>query len=46
MEEKKFILSLDVGSTVIRAFVYDEEANVIGKSSSTVSLLFPQTGRF
>jgi len=45
MEEKKFILSLDVGSTVIRAFVYDEEANVIGKSSSTVSLLFPQTGR-
>ena len=41
---KKYILGLDVGTTKIGAFVYDETGAVIGQADDRVILLYPKPG--
>ena len=43
-KKKSYILGLDVGTTKIRAFVYDEDAEVIGQADDRVLLLYPKPG--
>ncbi|KAM4821678.1 glycerol kinase 5 isoform 1-T1 [Thomomys bottae] len=40
----RFVLGLDVGSTVIRCHVYDRTARVRGSSARKVDTLYPQPG--
>ena len=43
--EQKFILAVDVGTTVIKCHVYDEKASVRGEASKRVQLVYPERGR-
>jgi putative glycerol kinase 5 len=43
--QHKFILAVDVGTTVIKAHVYNDEAKVIGEAFQSVQLLYPGRGR-
>ncbi|CAD5116473.1 DgyrCDS5356 [Dimorphilus gyrociliatus] len=43
-EEKKYILSLDIGTTNIRAHVYNKDARVIGQDQDKIKLLRPRPG--
>ena len=36
MEEKGFVLSLDVGTTTIRSMVYDRKGRVVGTAATPV----------
>nr|XP_045370651.1 putative glycerol kinase 5 isoform X2 [Camelus bactrianus] len=40
----RFVLGLDVGSSVIRCHVYDRAARICGSSVQKVESLYPQTG--
>lgn len=35
--ENSYVLSLDIGTTNIRAYIYDKDANVIGQSQDQVT---------
>jgi hypothetical protein len=37
-----FVLSIDVGSTSIRAHLFDESAKIVGASSRQIPLIFPK----
>ncbi len=39
------ILSLDVGTTTVRAFVYDDEGQVLGQAADKIDLILPKPGR-
>ena len=39
MENKEFVLSLDVGTTTIRAFIYDQTGVIRGHHYDKVSLV-------
>lgn len=41
---KKYILSIDQGTTSSRAMIFDEKANVIAKSQMELSLISPKSG--
>lgn len=36
-EERKFIAALDIGTTSLRCFIYDNNVQIIGKASDKVS---------
>lgn len=38
--EEKYILSLDIGTTTIRSYIYNSRAEVVGKAVDQVHLLF------
>lgn len=42
VNKKSYVLALDIGTTVIRAYVYDKNVNVLGSSHSKVTLLHPK----
>ncbi|XP_013187685.1 putative glycerol kinase 5 [Amyelois transitella] len=42
--EEKFILTLDIGTTTIRAYIYNTKADAIGKASDQVVLHYPSPG--
>jgi len=44
MEEEKYILGLDIGTTTVRCIVYDKEGNIKGSASDTIEILAPQPG--
>jgi len=44
MENKEFVLSLDVGTTTIRAFIYDQTGVIRGHYYDKVHLLQPKPG--
>lgn len=46
MAEKKYIASLDVGTTTIRCFIFDSKCQIIGSASELVELLNTQPGFF
>eukprot|EP00095_Tigriopus_kingsejongensis_P001848 maker-scaffold10_size831480-snap-gene-7.25 protein:Tk01848 transcript:maker-scaffold10_size831480-snap-gene-7.25-mRNA-1 annotation:"glycerol kinase 5" len=41
---RKFVLGLDVGTTKVRAFVYDRQGTVLGEADERVALVYPHTG--
>ncbi|KAF7243247.1 putative glycerol kinase 5, partial [Varanus komodoensis] len=43
-EPGKYILGIDIGSTVIRCHVYDKSAVLKASSASQVEILYPQLG--
>lgn len=40
VNKKSYVLALDIGTTVIRAYVYDKNVAVLGSSHTKVRLLF------
>uniref|UniRef100_H2Z0R2 Glycerol kinase 5 n=1 Tax=Ciona savignyi TaxID=51511 RepID=H2Z0R2_CIOSA len=38
----KYILSLDIGTSNIRCFIYDKEAKIKGRSSCRIEILYPE----
>ncbi|MEZ5055187.1 MAG: FGGY family carbohydrate kinase, partial [Chitinophagales bacterium] len=42
--EKKYILSLDQGTTSSRAILFDKEANIVSVAQKEFTQLFPQPG--
>ncbi|XP_055322195.1 putative glycerol kinase 5 [Sitodiplosis mosellana] len=42
--DKKYIASLDIGTTSIRCFIYDINVNIVGKACANIELLYPQPG--
>lgn len=42
--KKKYVLGLDVGTTKVRAFVYDEMGKIVGQADDKVVLLYPKPG--
>ncbi|GBP31915.1 Putative glycerol kinase 5 [Eumeta japonica] len=42
--EEKYILSLDIGTTTIRSFIYNSRGESVGKSSDQTILHYPQHG--
>ncbi|XP_059060800.1 putative glycerol kinase 5 [Achroia grisella] len=42
--EEKYILTLDIGTTTIRAFIYNARAETVGKSTEQVVLHYPSPG--
>ncbi|CAL4121626.1 unnamed protein product [Meganyctiphanes norvegica] len=45
IEDKKYIVSLDVGTTTIRCIIYDEKAKVCSKAEENVVLVYPKLER-
>ncbi|XP_060762539.1 putative glycerol kinase 5 isoform X2 [Neoarius graeffei] len=43
-KRKRFILSVDVGTTSVRCHVYDKHTNIRGSCSRKVGLLYPERG--
>ncbi|KAL0869923.1 hypothetical protein ABMA27_006119 [Loxostege sticticalis] len=42
--EEKYILTLDIGTTTIRSFIYNSRAEAVGKAIDQVILHYPQPG--
>lgn len=42
--EEKYILTLDVGTTTIRAFIYNSKAEIISKADDQIILHYPHPG--
>ncbi|CAG9795828.1 unnamed protein product [Diatraea saccharalis] len=42
--EEKYILTLDIGTTTIRSFIYNSRAESVGKAVDQVVLHYPQAG--
>lgn len=43
--KQKYILTIDVGTTSIRAFIFENiNCKIIGKSIENIPLLFPKSG--
>ncbi|KAG7301559.1 hypothetical protein JYU34_014527 [Plutella xylostella] len=42
--EEKYILSLDIGTTTIRSYIYNSRAEVVGKAVDQVKLEYPSHG--
>lgn len=38
-EQRKYIAALDIGTTSLRCFIYDNNVQLIGKASDKVSVL-------
>ena len=43
-EGNRFILSLDVGTTGVRAIIFDDRAELVGSSYQPLVTLYPQPG--
>ncbi|CAH1783633.1 unnamed protein product [Owenia fusiformis] len=41
---KTYIIALDIGTTTLRAHVYDTQTNIVGAGSKKIELLYPKTG--
>nr|CAB3249164.1 putative glycerol kinase 5 [Phallusia mammillata] len=41
-KEEKFVLSLDIGTTNIRCYLYNKSAEIVGKSSTPLETLYPE----
>lgn len=46
MEETNsgYILTIDIGTSSIRAFIWNQNAEIIGRSSKQITLLYPNPG--
>ncbi|XP_045452645.1 putative glycerol kinase 5 [Melitaea cinxia] len=42
--EEKYILSLDIGTTTIRSFIYNSRTEIVGKAVDQVILHYPKSG--
>ncbi|CAH2089560.1 unnamed protein product [Euphydryas editha] len=42
--EEKYILSLDIGTTTIRSFIYNSRTDIVGKAVDQVILHYPKSG--
>lgn len=45
LEAKQYVLAIDVGTTNIRAHVYDKKAKIVGQATQQVELVYPSQGR-
>ncbi|XP_041357240.1 putative glycerol kinase 5 isoform X2 [Gigantopelta aegis] len=43
-DENQYVLSLDIGTTVLCCHIYDKDANIKGTSRQKVEILHPKTG--
>src|SRR5690606_41965282 len=44
MTEKKYIMSIDQGTTSSRAIIFDKKANNVGSSQKEFTQIFPESG--
>lgn len=44
-KDQRYVLSMDVGTTVIKSFVYDESAKVVGSGRQSMTLSYPDRDR-
>lgn len=44
MEEEKYILGLDIGTTTVRCIVYDKDGSIKGTATDAVEIIAPHTG--
>lgn len=44
-QKGKYIASLDLGTTTIRCFIYNERVEICGKAEQKVTLLYPSSGQ-